>query len=64
MSLMSVNDLVHELNFQAETADIQNDIELEQLHRYVTRMFQQYCGVVPNFTVDNRGKVTILKPGL
>lgn len=64
MSLMSVNDLVHELNFQAETADAQNDIELEQLHRYVAKMFHQYCGVVPNFTLDNKGRVTILKPGL
>jgi hypothetical protein len=63
MKKMKTNDLVQELNDWASYAENQSEENLCQLYFHYVNMFQQYCGVVPNFElIDNRGSLKLIEP--
>lgn len=61
MAKMRPEELVAELNEFAKTSDPQTEDTIVQLYFHYVSMFEQYCGIVPNFEiVDNQGTVKLI----
>lgn len=59
---MSVNDLVNEINYQCNGAEPQTPEVITFIYKMYVEMFENQCGVVPNFSVELTGHITLLPP--
>ncbi len=56
---MTNDELVNEINWFCKDADPQDDGNIQQLYFHYYKMFQDYCGKIPEFDVDPKGQITL-----
>lgn len=58
----TVNDFVEDMNYMLQGAEPQDENVVQFLYQNYIEMFQNECGVVPNFCINNKGQIELLPP--
>ena len=56
---MTNDELVNEINWFCKDVEPQSEDNLMYMEFEYRRMFQEYCNTSPNFTIDQKGQITI-----